>query len=714
MRIQSSTNMSQIFVLLLMTHIVMVAMDSNLIHNKYVVCGSRKCKLIAKQLFSAMNTSRDPCDDFYNYMCGSWEDVNPTYSDNFDIIKANVYMRTLDILTDYEKGSTAALEKNKKLFEMCMDTDALNNQGTKSVLSYIKALGGWQILRQGKGNRNAYMNVFFDIDVRKHPTDANTRIIYIDQPTIHLPRSVTKDDRANNNLIKKYKIYIHKAVSYLMKKSASCTRNPRLIADIDDMVDFELNLLEITAPPKDTMKIDKIYNIMTIEKLQNLYNLNGGYEKNAKIDWLESIKLLFSKIGIDIKKSEVINVANIQYFQKLPALLSNTEPHTIANYMVWPLVRFIIQFSDETLSAIVNEFVHDIPMEGSIMVDRESLCMTHPRFDKAISYEYVKRYFPEEKKLKAQQLHHHIIKNYEEAIKKINWMDIATKKEAIEKVQAIIPLIAYPDSYTASIIDDYYKNLKLGTNYVESIINLKKFEQLKKLGLLRKPFSRSEWRRDPISTNAFYSTTANNIVVLAAFLQSPVFDAYRPSVLNFASIGVIAAHEISHGFDYEGHRYNKEGLLVDWWSPRTYELFKTRAECFLDQSSELALRLLKEGQLACVDPEFILSEYIADSLALQVAFNAFKQFRKRNDEREYRLEGFTNFTSEQMFFMHYAYTFCSSRRSENYESTENPDCHATPEARVKGPIFNNEDFARVFNCKPGSPMNPVKKCTILR
>ncbi|XP_066596347.1 membrane metallo-endopeptidase-like 1 [Prorops nasuta] len=716
--------MSYLLILSVFSLAVMVAVG------RIEICKTKKCELIANQFIDSIKNSTNPCDDFYDYICGSWKEKHPipigeSFINSIQILSKNVKSQIKGILMDTRPRNSKALNKARDLFKMCKDIGTIEKNEVKPIIEMIKKLGGWPATFSGetktwqtyykKGYAFLEPTSLFSINLEPNLRDSKTLMITLRQPTQSLFRSLSSLTRNSKHFKEQYRKYIYNIASYFTKKTHNCAFPSHMKKFIDELIDLELNLVEISVPKEANQNIDQMYDTMTIENFQRIfYSQLKEDDSNSNMDWLDLINYLFNEVGFAIEASEFIQTPHLAYFLKLPSVLNKTEPRAIVNIMIWTLVRRTINYSDKTLIDLKNKFYSNFFKEDTEEKNREATCLEHPTLRKAISVEYVNRYFSESTKTEVKQFIDHIIKVAEETVGKSSWMDEPTREKSVEKVQAIKTLIGYPDIYTYDVIDEYYKDLQLGSNYLESMINLQKFLSLKNLAEIRTPYSKTEWRIEPTEKDASYSMTANALTITAAYLQPPIFDADRPEVLNFALVGFTAAHEIFHAFDVEGHRFDKYGNLVDWWSPRMYEVFGDIAKCFVEQFKTFVIKELSMGGPdVCINGERTLSENIADSAALQIAYDAFKKKQKETGDIDVRLVGMEDFSSDKLFFLQYGYLFCNNIKPSKLKSINEQDCHATYEARLWGTISNHKNFPSIFDCQVNSPMNPVKKCTIL-
>ncbi|XP_066596172.1 membrane metallo-endopeptidase-like 1 isoform X2 [Prorops nasuta] len=668
--------MCQLIVLILLTVATAVALEFRAgpscqdRKKPYRLCTSEKCKQIASDMKSGMKFSVNPCDDFYEFMCGGWADSHPipegksyvnAYTPMTDKIQEQIY----DILTNTSTHvSFASLGKVKDLYKSCMNLENIKNIGVTTFLDYIKTIGGWPLLHSEslikfrtiwqtalkKELEIRSYNSLFSLQIDQNIKASYARIIRILKPTTIFLQKINLQCSLTRIRLRQYKKYIYDVASYLRIRQDKTASHSQMEEAINKMIEFEIELAKLKESKAGTQ-----HNIMTIEEFQNLYNSNGGDHTKAKIDWLELIQNLFKTSKIEIKKSELVDVGHLDYFKKLPAILKITKSRTIANYIVWTLVRYMIGYSDTRLSEIRNIFYVAINMNKPGLITRESVCLKQPNLEKAISVEYLRRYFPEDMKIKAKAFVKHIVSVTEDTVNKTEWMDPESKYKAVEKIKFIKALVGYPNFYTPRYIDEYYKDLEIGPDYLTNMINLLKLNDLRELIKLRQIYSRSEWYEESMTASIYYLHRANNIMVTAGMLQYPVYDPDRPEVLNYAVLGAKIGHEAFHSIDVKGFKFDKVGSLSDWLSPISKEILNEIMKCFIDQFNRFIIsRLSGNNKIAHVNGKSTLSENIVDSAGLQVAFDAFMDYQLQNGNIDIRLEGLENFTSYQLFFMQYA------------------------------------------------------------
>merc|ERR1712241_1096833 len=300
---------------------------------------------------------------------------------------------------------------------------------------------------------------------------------------------------------------------------------------------------------------------------------------------------------------------------------------------------------------------------------------------------------------------------FQKIVEDIDWMDELTKSRSFDKLKGMRRFIAYPDELKSeSEVTDYHSSLHVdGEDFFGNQVRLVKWDLEYQHSRLRERVDKADWRDHswvPV-VNAFYSATTNAIMFPAGILQGLFFNHKVPRYLNFGAIGGVIGHEITHGFDDRGRLYDADGNLNDWWEKATGEEYVRRAKCIVDQYSDryneqTGLNLKgKQNQ----------GENIADNGGIKEAYMAYTQWVSENEE-ESPLPGFESMTPQQMFWVSWGQVWCAKYRDAALKKQIETGAHAPGRYRILGPLSNNEDFARDFNCPLGSPMNPEKKCKV--
>ncbi|XP_076641509.1 M13 family metallopeptidase neprilysin 3 isoform X3 [Halictus rubicundus] len=680
-------------------------------------CLTEHCVTVAANIINSIDRSVDPCEDFYGYACGGWMKKNPipdgssmwgTFGkleqDNQLVVK-NVLEKSLGEMR------SKAEKKAKYYFLSCMDAnDTIENLGAKPMLGLLERIGGWNI----SGNfdvsawslqtsmhilQNVYnMDGLFTWAVNEDDRNSTRHIIQIDQGGLTLP---TADNYLNvtehAKVLTAYLEYMTK-IGVLLGGEENSTRR-----QMQEVIDFETRLAEIMTPLEDRRDEEKLYNLMTLNQLQ---------EKAPFLSWVTYFQNATRLIGKKINgKATIVNFVP-EYFVKLSKLVTNytkTDEKKIVlnNYLVWQTVR--------SLTGCLSKPFRDaykglrkalIGSEGREEQWRYCVSDTSNAMGFAIGAMFVREVFHGKSKPMAEEMIEEVRKAFTKNLKNLDWMDAETRRSAEEKANAITDMIGFPNFILKqNELDDRYKDLLIRQDeYFENNIRVNKYNLKKNLDKLDKPVNKTTWIMTPPTVNAYYRPTKNQIVFPAGILQSPFYDMENPKSLNFGGIGVVMGHELTHAFDDQGREYDLNGNLNQWWNNATIDRFKNRTECFVEQYNGF------EIQGRHVNGRQTLGENIADNGGLKAAYHAYITTPKTYKD-QMPLPGL-NLTHRQLFFLNFAQVWCSAATSEAISLQIEKDSHCPPKYRVIGPLSNLPEFASEFNCQQGSRMNPVHKCEV--
>ncbi|XP_066597386.1 endothelin-converting enzyme 1-like [Prorops nasuta] len=697
----------------------------------YEVCRTPKCKQIGKALTESMDRKAQPCENFYQYMCGGWKKKHPiapgyhTVTTSQDLL-ASVKYALSDFVKNKSRNANGAFDIAEKYFSQCMDSETIDKQGVKPLMELMDKVGKWPLLYKESAitipstwqetfakaiNELLEYSSLFNVGVLTPDNLDNSRMIEISAPKPIL----LKDD---HHLQSDYKKFIMKVANYLRNSvGGSANSDKHMEKDIDDMLKFEIALVKIISSEEDKEEDEDSVDQDKIQNFQKDYDKNGGKDANAKIDWANILNLHFSQAGIQISPKEEIYIDDTKFFKKLPGVLQKTKPVTIVNYIFWRFIYSMKFYADSTLIGIDKDHMKNHYPDTSSMLNRLNKCLDHANLKRVTSYLFIQKRYSQETHREVSKLVNNIKEETKKVVGKVKWMDKEAKQKSLLKLDKMLDLIGYPErEYTAEAVNSYYKTFTLGKGYMHSAFNFLKFERKKSMENLRKRPTRSEWSVEPTYDNDFYQPAANTITLPVVTLQPPFFDADLPFVLNYAGLGTTIGHEISHAFDRESRHYDHNGKEVkDYWSSETVKNFKALVECFITQYDKIPVRELATlVRKARTNGKRTASENIADNFGVHTSYRGYKEEQKKNGGIDVRLDGFTDFNSDKLFFMYYASTECINEDEETMEKNLHSDEHASNEARVIGTLQNSEEFAEVFKCPRKSTMNPKEKCSIIK
>ncbi|KAJ3654450.1 hypothetical protein Zmor_013639 [Zophobas morio] len=672
------------------------------------VCLTEKCILSAADIIKNLDETVDPCDDFYNFVCGNFvknaiipvgENSVSSITDLSDKVTLQFYNILQQPKRDDEPYSLKIL---KAVYNSCMNKKQIEEEGLTYLKNEFKNLGGWPVVEPYWNEKNfdwtsllsrlregEWISSFFFYANERIDHKNSSRLIYsIGQP--YLSEALKKG--FNDTAVR---AMYHRMVEFAVLFGAD---RATAISDMKNVIDFQIEFAKLIGPHVAPKNKSLNYN-PTIRELQKMY---------PSFPWLKLINNYLSPIAT-LTSDDVIHVQQPEFFERLENFLPKIKKRTLANYMFSTVLGQFVNYLPEEFERKDLKYLKDIYGRYNSR-PRWSYCVWEStRLHVAMSYVHIKHLFDKRIKHKVTELIADVKNSFFETLKSVDWMDRETKNRAIIKAEQMHTFIGYPEE----LLDDnnvknYYRGLELdGDEYFWKVhVNLTKFANMKYVQKLRKPVRKDFWGENAYTFGfkAYYKQTENTLEVPAAVLQDYLFDPDRPQYLNYGAIGKIIGHEITHGFDNGGRHFDKDGNLSDWWKSETKQAFARKSQCFLDQYSNCTVPDLGIN----LNGVNTLAENIADNGGIEIAYRGYLKWLERN-RVEPSLPGL-RYTPRQLFWISSATNWCVKRKKEALKNFVTGNTHSPRYFRVMVPSMNSEHFGRDFNCPLGSPMNPKYKC----
>ena len=394
-----------------------------------------------------------------------------------------------------------------------------------------------------------------------------------------------------------------------------------------------------------------------------------------------------------------LNVANPEYMKKFDALVDTTPLDTWKSYLKWRVLR-------SRAALLSKPFVEEnFAFNGAYMSGQKELearwkrctSLTDQSLGEALGPLYVAKAFPPSAKKRMDELVAEIEKSMSADIKQLEWMSPETKVAAQAKLDKISNKIGYPTKWKD------YTSVKIDRNdLIGNVQSATWFEVKRNLDKLGKPVDKLEWGMTPPTVNAYYNPSQNNINFPAGILQPPFFSDLTDDAVNFGAIGVVIGHELTHGFDDQGRKFDGDGNLTDWWGPKDGPEFERRAQCLVDEYSSFSP---VEG--VNLKGKLTLGENTADNGGLKLAYMALMRDAKKDTAKKAG-----DFTPAQRLFIGFAQVWCENVTDQRARELALTDPHSPGKFRVIGTIRNSPQFREAFNCKAGSAMAPENSCSV--
>ncbi len=631
-----------------------------------------------------LDKSVSPAQDFYKYAVGGWVKNNPIPDDQtrwgaFTVLQEDNNKVLRKIVEEaaanqsWVKGS--AKQKIGDFYATAMDSVRIEKLGYKPIvpeLQKIDAIKGKNELVKHLATQyiNGNSLIFgFGVGIDAKKSDVNAA--YLSQGGLGLPdvEYYTKEDARSKEIREKYVQHIANMFQLIDVDKETASKNAERIMDV------ETKLAKISNTRLENRDPIKTYNKMAIDNLSNL---------SPNFDW----KKYFDLIGVNMN---VVIVRQPKFFSGLGQVFEEVSLDDWKLYFKWDLLR---SSANALSSAFVNERFN---FTGKFLTGAKVLQPRWKRMIQAVNGSmgellgqiYVSEVFPPEAKERAKGIVANLLASMGESIKSNQWMSDDTKKQALVKLGTFGVKIGYPDKwkdYGELNIerDTYYKNLERVSIWATK-------DNLAKLG---KPIDPTEWGMSPQTVNAYYSPTRNEIVFPAGILQPPFFNQKADDAINYGAMGAVIGHEISHGFDDQGRKYDEKGNIRDWWTKEDNDKFQGRAKKLIDEFNTFVV-----VDTFKVNGALTLGENIGDLGGLTVSFNAFK-----NTEQFKKNEPVDGFTPQQRFFLGWAQVWATNARDEALKLQVKTDVHSPSVQRVNGPLMNLPEFFEAFGVKPGDNM----------
>ncbi|XP_053171150.1 endothelin-converting enzyme 1 [Scomber japonicus] len=672
------------------------------------LCLTEPCITVASTIMGALDRSVDPCHDFYNFACGGWVKNNPLpegksrwgpfsnlWEHNMLVMKHLLENKTM-------KGLSKAEEKAQRYYQACMNEAKIEELGAKPLQDLIRQIGGWaltkpwaednfqKVLRTVSANYRT--SPFFTVFVSTDSKNSNSNIIQVDQSSLGLPsRDYYLNKTANEKYLTAYLNFLME-LGVLLGGSEETSRTL-----MEEIVDFETTLANITVPQEERRDEELIYHKMEAKDLTTLA---------PAVEWMPYLTEVFAPVPIN--ESEPVVVYAKEYLQKVSDLIIKTNKSLLNNYMIMKVVRKMVSILDQKFQDAEQRFLEVMYGTKKSCTPRWKLCVsdTDSALGFALGAMFVKATFAEDSKAIAEDMVGDIKWAFEDSLKYVSWMDAETKKAAKEKADAIYNMVGYPEFImNTTKLDKVFNDFEVVSElYFQNVMQYYNFSARVTADQLRKTPNRNQWSMTPPTVNAYYNPTKNEMVLPAGILQAPFYSRSWPKALNFGGIGVVMGHELTHAFDDQGREYDKDGNLRSWWKNSSVEAFKKQTQCMVEQYGNYSIN--QEP----LNGRHTLGENIADNGGLKAAYKAYVNWIKKNGE-EATLPAL-GMTNHQLFFVGFAQVWCSVRTPESSHEGVITDPHSPSRFRVIGTISNSQEFSKHFGCKADAPMNPKHKCEL--
>ncbi len=647
--------------------------------------------------FSAdmIDPAADPCTDFYAYACSKWQARNPIPADQsswgtFNVLHENNRAQLRDILDKYaaaDKKRTSVEKQVGDYYSACMNEPLIEKLGTKPLdpeFKRIHALKDKPALAEEIVRLHRMgVNVMFRFGSGQDFKDSSQQTARAGQGGLGLPDRdyYFKDDEKSKLVRQQYLEHVTNVFGLLGEKPDAAAASAKAIMAI------ETGLAKGSLDRVSRRDPNKMYHPMGPAELEKL---------TPDFAW----SLYLKQIGAP--NTDKINVSEPEFFKNLNSVIETASLDDWKTYLRWHFVVSANSYLPKRFQDENFDFFGKKLRGAKEQQARWKRCVDGVDGDlgEALGQKYVEVAFGTDGKERMLKLVHALEASLNQDIQSLPWMSDVTKQKALEKLAAIDNKIGYPDTYRDYSTIVVERKDAFGNNFRANQAEFQR--QLSKIG---QPVDKKEWGMTPPTVNAYYSGSMNNINFPAGILQPPFFDKGADDALNFGGIGVVIGHELTHGFDDQGRKFDAKGNLNDWWSADDNREFEKRAACVADQySSYPATPDVKlNGRLT-------LGENAADNGGMRVAYMALHSLLAEEPGKDSApIDGLT---PDQRFFLGFANIWCQNLTEQTARLYAQTDPHSPGRWRVNGTVSNFPEFGTAFHCKPGSAMVPANACRV--
>jgi len=649
------------------------------------------------QGFSLDNIDKtaDPCVSFYQYSCGNWLKKAEIPADQtswgsfVDLRERNtaIMRDILEKVSSDDPKRNSIDQKIGDFYGSCMDEKAVNAKGIdplKPELDQIAAVKDKPALIGAIAHDHLLgANSFFDFGSSADLHNANMAIANLDQNGLSLPdRDYYIKDTPKMVEMRKH------LVEYATQVFTLAGQSPQLAADSAHIV-LRIETALANAEMDRTLRRDP-------------KNYDHKMDRNQAIALAPNLYLTqyFEDVGSPSFSS--LNVRNPEFFQKLNGILDSESLEALKVYATWHVLSLSAPWLSDPFVQANFQFRHNLTGQAEIQ-PRWKRCViaTDNALGEALGQRYVERTFGADGKQRMLKMVLALEQALGEDIDGLTWMSPETKKQAHLKLAAIDNKIGYPDKWR-----DYSKLTIARGDLLGNYQRANEFESKRDVNKIEKPVDRGEWGMTPPTVNAYYNPSLNEIVFPAGILQPPFFDKQMDDAINFGGIGVVIGHELTHGFDDQGRKYDPQGNLRDWWTAQDGTEFEKRASCVANEYSNfVAVDDLK------LNGKLTLGENTADNGGARIAFMALHN-EIAKDPTGKVAQKIDGYTPDQRLFLGFGRVWCEKRRPELQRMLVVSDPHSPGKYRIEGTVQNMPEFEQAWSCKAGQPMVSANACRV--
>jgi putative endopeptidase len=637
----------------------------------------------------------DPCVDFYQYACGNWiknSEIPPDQSSWVSFVE--LHERNLDIEHDIlEKaakggaGRDALDQKIGDFYGACMDEKAVDAKGIAALKPELDRIAAVQD-KSALIDEIAHVYLIgprplFNFTAVSDLHNADQVIAYIDQGGLTLPDRdyYIKDD--SDQVDKRRRL-----VDYATELFTLAGKTPQQAGDSAQAV---LQIETLLAADS-----------MDRTKRRDPKNRDHKMSRDEAVALGPNFYLNRFFVAVGAPNFTQLNVTNPDFFKQVNGVLQSESLDALKTYVSWHVLNAAAPWLSQPFVEANFKLQQSLTGQKEIQARwKRCVNLTDRELGEALGQKYVQVTFGPESKARMLKMVDALEKSLDEDIHDLSWMSEETKKQAKVKLVAIRNKIGYPEVWR-----DYSSVVVKPDDLLGNLMRANTFEAKRQIAKIDEPLDRKEWGMTPPTVNAYYNSSFNEIVFPAGILQPPFFDKTMDDAVNFGGIGLVIGHELTHGFDDQGRKFDPQGNLHDWWTAEDGKEFEKRAGCVADEYSNFVAVDDKK-----LNGKLTLGENTADNGGARIALMALEHMvaDDKSGKEGQKIDGFT---PEQRFFLGFARVWCEKRRPEVARLLVLTDPHSPGKYRVDGVVQNMPEFQKAWGCKAGQPMVAENACHV--
>ncbi|XP_046863061.1 endothelin-converting enzyme 2-like [Xenia sp. Carnegie-2017] len=671
------------------------------------VCSDKECVRVAASIKAAINEKMDPCENFYEYACGSWMKSHPIPKDQLQISAftelrdQNKEMMKNALVEDGDHfNDVVPIRKLRTFFQSCVNIQAIDKLDKKPVLNFINDINSWAV-DENSGWASEEWDLFDTL--KKIQKEYSSRNLFFSVETIPDPLRNDTDGR-NILLIDKAPLDLHPLFFILSPKMIRLLYN--YMTNVTELTGVERQIAKSSM--KEVLRFEAKLALISFAKRGKLYArlpLRKLAKAIPQFPWLEHLQSLVSPNKLT--GDDPVLVLATPYLPTLFKILDKTKKEVLSNFIVWRMIKSYVPMLGNDFRKLYSKLKGDHE-------SRSETCYTYTSkmLSNLLGALFIRKRFSAKVKSDVEEMMNDIIKAFKNNTQIETWLSQKSRHAVEIKLKNVQSKVGYPDYlWNEETLNSRYENLDVEPNkWFQNVVNTQKYLNNIELHHVGEKIDTTHWLAPPQMVNAFYVLTKNEIVIPAGILQEPFFySGSIPKALSYGAVGHVLGHELTHGFDDSGRTFNKIGKKVSFnetgWSNISDKNFKNASKCLVKQFSEFEV-LGKHN----VDGKMTLGENIADAGGLKLAFNAYKRWIIDHGEQEILPN--LDKSNDELFFIGFAQKSCTNTSHLGQFIAVNDDDHAPSKFRVNGALSNMPEFSETFHCPVDSKMNRKKKCDV--